>query len=185
MLCLLTWGIFIVFHCLCRNVIWLPVKQDASSSHQAVNMQSEAAVMSHKMTFTAAHLCQLHTVLLNSAPVIHSEWALLVGTMHFMHICAIEPPLNKAGVTLCFFSKWQQPAVPGLIKVGLMFLFFSVCVCLGMWSGRISWSASTTASLSWKRQYDWTIWSDDTDWQHTHSHREQIFFCFLQLSFFL
>lgn len=70
-------------------VIWLPIKQDASSSHQAVNMQSEAAVMSHKMTFTAAHLCQLHTVLLNSAPFVHNEWAPLVA---YMHICAIEPP---------------------------------------------------------------------------------------------
>lgn len=65
-------------------VIWLPVKQDASSSHQAVNMQSEAAVMSHKMTFTAAHLCQLHTVLLNSAPVVHNEWAHLVAPYAYM-----------------------------------------------------------------------------------------------------
>lgn len=46
-----------------------------------------------------------------------------------------------------------------------------VCACLGMWSGRTSWSESTTASSSWKKKCDWATWNDDTEsrWTHTHT----------------
>lgn len=57
-------------------VIWLPIKQDASSSHQAVNMQSEAAVMSHKMIFTVAHcstkLCPFRSQWMSSPSSIYA-----------------------------------------------------------------------------------------------------------------
>lgn len=45
----------------------------------------------------------------------------------------------------------------------------ALCVCIGTWRERTSWSEWTTGSLSWRRLCVWTTWNGDTRRAQIHS----------------